>query len=242
MSNGDNFDPNMYPELFADDDINPIEMAMLMEAIYGSQQQEQNINEIQEPQSENLFAPPQSESLFAPQLSTMNANPLELLSDVYTPNANGEIEFSEEQLMNDPMLLQMLMQMMTTDTSMFYNTQESLTEEDQISEYIEDQSDNSTTNFNKTTPEICKDLKEEEIKDDLIIEHLKHKKSNKCNFVECKTKLGMLGFDCRCGYKFCSKHRHINDHKCSFDHISFDKDILRKRNTGFKSDKISKIE
>lgn len=43
-------------------------------------------------------------------------------------------------------------------------------------------------------------------------------KSNRCNHDECNTKLGMLGFECQCGYKYCSKHRLPEDHMCSFNH------------------------
>lgn len=39
-------------------------------------------------------------------------------------------------------------------------------------------------------------------------------KKNRC--WACNTKVGMLGFDCKCGYIYCSKHRHFDDHECSF--------------------------
>ena len=33
MSDDNNFDPRQYPELFGDDDLNPLEMALLMEML-----------------------------------------------------------------------------------------------------------------------------------------------------------------------------------------------------------------
>lgn len=39
-------------------------------------------------------------------------------------------------------------------------------------------------------------------------------KKNRC--WKCNTKVGMLGFDCKCGYIYCSKHRHFDDHECTF--------------------------
>jgi hypothetical protein len=262
MSDGDDFDPRMYPELFADDDMNPMEMAMLMQAIYGSEQQhnttdtqEQN-DKPNEPHPESLFAPsPQSESLFSQAPLAMNGNPLEMLSSVFTPNDNGEIEISENQLINNPILLQTLMQMMATEPSMFSamddNPSEEYLSQEPTEVYQIPQLINTTNVENEvktkavtteTPTELAKSTHEIENKDDTIIEHLKHKKSNKCNFVECKTKLGMLGFDCKCGYKFCSKHRYVDDHKCPFDHASFDKEVLRKNNIGIKAEKLNRID
>lgn len=42
----------------------------------------------------------------------------------------------------------------------------------------------------------------------------------------CSKKCGLAGFDCRCGYKFCAKHRHAEDHNCDFDHKSKGREIL----------------
>lgn len=50
----------------------------------------------------------------------------------------------------------------------------------------------------------------------------------KCWF--CTKKCGLTGFDCRCGYTFCSKHRHAEDHDCDFDHKGKGREILAKNN------------
>mmetsp|Transcript_54055 Transcript_54055/g.128765 ORF Transcript_54055/g.128765 Transcript_54055/m.128765 type:complete len:336 (-) Transcript_54055:9-1016(-) len=37
----------------------------------------------------------------------------------------------------------------------------------------------------------------------------------------CSKKIGLTGFQCRCGYYFCATHRHAEDHGCTFDHKAF---------------------
>lgn len=51
---------------------------------------------------------------------------------------------------------------------------------------------------------------------------------SKCWF--CGKKCGLTGFECRCGYVFCSKHRYAEDHKCDFDHKGKGREILAKNN------------
>jgi len=46
----------------------------------------------------------------------------------------------------------------------------------------------------------------------------------------CEKKCGLLGFDCRCGYVFCSKHRYAEEHNCGFDHRQHGCAILAKNN------------
>lgn len=46
----------------------------------------------------------------------------------------------------------------------------------------------------------------------------------------CGKKCGLLGFDCRCGYTFCGKCRHAEDHNCDFDHKGKGREILAKNN------------
>jgi len=50
----------------------------------------------------------------------------------------------------------------------------------------------------------------------------------KCWF--CNKKCGLTGFECRCGYTFCSKCRHAEDHNCDFDHKGKGREILTKNN------------
>lgn len=46
----------------------------------------------------------------------------------------------------------------------------------------------------------------------------------------CGKKCGLTGFECRCGYTFCSKCRHAEDHECGFDHKGRGREILAKNN------------
>ncbi len=34
----------------------------------------------------------------------------------------------------------------------------------------------------------------------------------------CKKKVGLLGFKCKCSYVYCSRHRHSDQHNCTFDY------------------------
>jgi len=43
--------------------------------------------------------------------------------------------------------------------------------------------------------------------------------SNKrCNHASCKTKLLLSDLACKCGLRFCGKHRYAEEHSCSFDY------------------------
>ncbi|KAI3426851.1 hypothetical protein D9Q98_006797 [Chlorella vulgaris] len=57
----------------------------------------------------------------------------------------------------------------------------------------------------------------------------------------CRKKIGLLGFECRCGYAFCSTHRHAQDHACPFDYATFDKANLAKANTKVVAAKVDKL-
>ncbi len=46
----------------------------------------------------------------------------------------------------------------------------------------------------------------------------KKPKTLRCAFPDCKKKLGLLGFDCRCKHQFCAAHRAAEAHNCSYDY------------------------
>mmetsp|Transcript_46906 Transcript_46906/g.101915 ORF Transcript_46906/g.101915 Transcript_46906/m.101915 type:complete len:234 (+) Transcript_46906:89-790(+) len=46
----------------------------------------------------------------------------------------------------------------------------------------------------------------------------------------CPKKVGLTGFECKCNYVFCAKHRHAEDHDCNFDHKGRGREILAKHN------------
>eukprot|EP00037_Helgoeca_nana_P019039 m.184288 g.184288 ORF g.184288 m.184288 type:complete len:230 (-) comp24692_c0_seq1:3269-3958(-) len=64
----------------------------------------------------------------------------------------------------------------------------------------------------------------------------KKKKKIKCQV--CKKKLGLLGFDCRCGHVFCTSHRHPDTHVCSVDYKEIGRDRLRRENEAVVADKV----
>lgn len=45
----------------------------------------------------------------------------------------------------------------------------------------------------------------------------KLKKVNRCNHSECKKKLSLTDFACKCGLKHCAEHRPAEVHNCSYD-------------------------
>lgn len=57
----------------------------------------------------------------------------------------------------------------------------------------------------------------------------------------CKRKVGLLGFRCRCEFVFCSKHRHAEEHTCSFNYKDLQKDKLSAENQRIVGSKIEKI-
>jgi hypothetical protein len=46
----------------------------------------------------------------------------------------------------------------------------------------------------------------------------KKPKVARCEFPECRKKLGLVGFDCRCGHHYCPDHRFSESHACTFDY------------------------
>jgi len=67
----------------------------------------------------------------------------------------------------------------------------------------------------------------------------KKKKKNRC--LVCRKKVGLTGFDCKCGGLFCGMHRMASSHSCTFDHAGKNKELLEKRVTSVVADKVEKI-
>ncbi|CAH9062999.1 unnamed protein product [Cuscuta europaea] len=55
---------------------------------------------------------------------------------------------------------------------------------------------------------------------------------------KCKKKVGVMGFNCRCGYAYCGSHRHPEVHDCSFDFKGQGRRVLAMVNPAVKPDKI----
>lgn len=55
---------------------------------------------------------------------------------------------------------------------------------------------------------------------------------------ECRKKIGLTGFKCRCGYVFCGTHRHAEAHQCDFDFRGSGREELAKANPQVVADKM----
>lgn len=67
------------------------------------------------------------------------------------------------------------------------------------------------------------------------------KKRNRCVLSSCKRKVGLTGFDCRCGGLYCWEHRYSDKHNCKFDYKELGQDQIRKNNPIVVGEKIQKI-
>ncbi|XP_028399459.1 AN1-type zinc finger protein 5-like [Dendronephthya gigantea] len=67
----------------------------------------------------------------------------------------------------------------------------------------------------------------------------KTKRKNRCT--TCRKKVGLTGFQCRCGGLFCSLHRYSDKHGCSFDYKAEGQAEIRKNNPVIVRDKVQKI-
>lgn len=71
-------------------------------------------------------------------------------------------------------------------------------------------------------------------------EEVKAKKGpNRCT--TCKKRVGLTGFNCRCGDLFCAMHRYSDKHDCPFDYRTAGRDAIAKANPVVKAEKLDKI-
>jgi len=76
-------------------------------------------------------------------------------------------------------------------------------------------------------------------KDDDDDDKDKSKKKNRCAM--CRKKVGLTGFECRCGGLFCGIHRYSDKHNCSFDYRELGAQEIRRNNPVVVGEKIQKI-
>ena len=69
----------------------------------------------------------------------------------------------------------------------------------------------------------------------------KEKKNKKKRCDVCRKKVGLTGFDCRCGGHYCSLHRYSDTHECTFDYIEHGKEQIRKQNPVVDGDRVRRI-
>ncbi|NWX42112.1 ZFAN5 protein, partial [Steatornis caripensis] len=64
-------------------------------------------------------------------------------------------------------------------------------------------------------------------------------KKNRC--FTCRKKIGLTGFDCRCGNLFCAIHRYSDMHSCPYDYKAEAAEKIRKENPIVIAEKIQKL-
>ncbi|XP_031161508.1 AN1-type zinc finger protein 5a isoform X1 [Sander lucioperca] len=64
-------------------------------------------------------------------------------------------------------------------------------------------------------------------------------KKNRCYM--CRKRVGLTGFDCRCGNLFCGIHRYSDKHNCPYDYKAEAAAKIRKENPVVVADKIQRI-
>ncbi|XP_071444673.1 AN1-type zinc finger protein 6 isoform X2 [Hetaerina americana] len=65
------------------------------------------------------------------------------------------------------------------------------------------------------------------------------KKKNRC--ATCRKKVGLTGFECRCGGLYCAVHRYSDKHECTFDYRQMGAQEIRRNNPVVVGEKIQKI-
>merc|ERR1711907_76071 len=69
----------------------------------------------------------------------------------------------------------------------------------------------------------------------------KKKKEGRCPVEGCKKKIGLTGFECRCGLLFCAIHRYSDAHACTFDYKALARDQISAANPIVAASKFNKI-
>jgi len=67
------------------------------------------------------------------------------------------------------------------------------------------------------------------------------KKRNRCTWPSCNKRLGLTGFDCRCGGQFCPIHRYANEHNCTFDYKEHGQNEIRKNMPVVQAERVRRI-
>merc|ERR1711937_574591 len=65
------------------------------------------------------------------------------------------------------------------------------------------------------------------------------KQKKKCGV--CKKKLGLTGFECRCGKYYCGIHRYSDQHNCPFDYKTDGRNKIAAANPAVRGDKVTKL-
>lgn len=72
------------------------------------------------------------------------------------------------------------------------------------------------------------------------MEKPKEKKA-RCNYKDCRKKLGLIKFTCRCEKDFCITHKLPESHQCTFNYLCKSKMVLKDKLVKVVNDKIIRI-
>ena len=67
------------------------------------------------------------------------------------------------------------------------------------------------------------------------------KQANPNRCYSCNKRVGLTGFECRCGFTYCATHRHANKHACQFDFKQMGRDAVAKANPTVMAEKVDKV-
>ncbi|CAI7857701.1 unnamed protein product [Closterium sp. NIES-54] len=62
---------------------------------------------------------------------------------------------------------------------------------------------------------------------------------NRCG--ECRRRVGLTGFKCRCEGLFCAMHRYSDRHTCTFDYKTAGREAIAQANPVVKADKVTRF-
>jgi predicted nucleic acid binding AN1-type Zn finger protein len=67
------------------------------------------------------------------------------------------------------------------------------------------------------------------------------KTPTRCAHPECKKKVGLTAFKCKCEHVFCGAHRLAEDHSCPFDFKTMQRQQLAAANPVIQASKVKKL-
>lgn len=69
----------------------------------------------------------------------------------------------------------------------------------------------------------------------------RHGAKTKSRCAACGRRVGLMGFECRCGAVFCGAHRYSDRHDCGYDYRGAGRDAIARANPVVSADKVDKL-
>uniref|UniRef100_A0A8C6ZKE9 AN1-type zinc finger protein 5-like n=1 Tax=Nothoprocta perdicaria TaxID=30464 RepID=A0A8C6ZKE9_NOTPE len=122
-------------------------------------------------------------------------------------------------------------------TAMSISREENSSETERFTK-TEEASSASSSSALVSLPGTLLEISQNAAEDKMVPEKVKQKK-NRC--FTCRKKIGLTGFDCRCGNLFCALHRYSDVHACPYDYKAEAAEKIRKENPVIVAEKIQKL-